>query len=163
MPRLNSISVQNVAGHTTYEFTALGITELAQLATIGTPLKEIAAYFGVSTDWVTKQMRTNPQVQEIYEASDAGGRKELREKLHEIALAGDPQILKFLGERRLGMRREEEKTINHNINVIGTMPDSQLKSDGWLEKFAPPEALEAPEPIDAEYSDLDELGEKKDT
>lgn len=137
MPRANSINIVNIAGVACYEFTALGITELRQLATVGTPVAEIAKYFGVSDDWVRKQLLTDIAVMEAHGQAEADGRYELRKALHEAAIGGDARVLTFMGERALGMIKKVEHEHNHRVAVIGTMPAEKLESKDWFSQFAP--------------------------
>ena len=137
MPRQNSIEVVTVAGKPVYRFTTLGLTELRQLALVGTPQRELADYFGVTADWMRRQLLTEQAVIEAYKGAEADGRLELRGALHDAAKGGDARVLTFLGERRLGMTKVVEHKHEHRVAVIGTMPSEKLESGDWFEQFAP--------------------------
>lgn len=137
MPRENSIVIENVAGNAVYKFTALGVTEMRRLATIGTPVSEMAKYFAVSEDWIRKQLQTDLAVMEAVKQAEAEGNMQLREALHNAAIGGDSRVLTFIGERRLGMIKRVEHEHKHRVAVIGTMPSEKLTSEAWFDRFAP--------------------------
>ncbi len=156
MPRDGSIAIINVAGNSAYQMTAAGIEQLRQLATVGTPIKAIAEFFDVSDDWLRAAIVGDPDVRTAYQSAKGDGELELRTAAHEAAKAGDSRVLTFMMERRLKMNKEVEHTHNHNVKVIGAVPDYKLSHDQWMERFAPP-SLPAPgvSPItDAEYSEV---------
>lgn len=137
MPRENSIEIANVAGQLVYRFTDLGLTELRQLAIVGTPESELAAYFGVPKDWIDRQLKTELAVIDAFNGAAAEGNRELRNAMHEAAKGGDSRVLTFLGERRLRMLKTVQHQHEHKLAVIGTLPKEKLQSGDWFDQFAP--------------------------
>jgi len=137
MPRFGSIEIIAVGSNTAYQFTPLGLVELEQLAVIGTPVDDMAEYFGVTATWLRKAMYTEEAVRRAINSGEGEGKKEVRHALHEAAKAGDARVLTFVAERRLKMNKVVENVHKHQISVIGTMPNHELPSGDWFDKFAP--------------------------
>jgi hypothetical protein len=159
MPRAGSIRTKNVAGGLAYEFLPEGYEQLKQLAIVGTPIAGAARFFGVSEDWLSKTIKTDPFAQVAW-AAEMDGELEIRTALHETAKGGDARVLTFVAERRLGMHKVVEQKHDHVHRVIGAMPKYKLSAEEWAEQFAPKQ-LEA-QPIDAVATPVNESEESSD-
>lgn len=164
MPRDGSIELKKVASNVVYSMTPVGLEQLKQLAQVGTPKKDMAEFFGVSEDWLSAAIISDPYVRTAYEQGEGDGKLELRQALHTNALAGDSRVLTFLGERRLGMNKTVEHVHDHTHRVIGAVPNYKLSPVEWAEQFAPKQlaapatevtatapATPAQQPVDAEF------------
>lgn len=143
MPRKEWIETIKLAGNTAYRFTEEGIVVLGRLAKIGMSHHEIADYFEVSRPWIEKQIATVEAVGVHFRFNTAEGARELRQSLHDGAVAGDPNLLKFVGERRLKMNKVVEHQHEHQVHVIGTTPNYKLAAEDWQREYAPGHVLEA--------------------
>lgn len=153
MPRAGSIEVLKLVGGEAFRWTELGLTELRQLARVGTPLPEAAAYFDVSESWLQKQMQLEGAIRANFTSGEADGKFELRKALHDAAVSGDARVLTFMGERRLGMNKVIENKTEHVIRVIGATPDAKADGATWFAKFAPKDITGALPPPDRETAD----------
>jgi hypothetical protein len=162
-PRAGSIEVVAVAGNTAYRMSPAGVEQLKVMAQVGTPIKAMAEFFGVSDDWMRAAIEGDPLVRDAYHGAKGTGELELRQAAHASALAGDSRVLTFMMERRLKMNKEVEVTHNHNLKVIGAVPDYKLSADEWHRRFAPklegPKGDDADEAEDAEFSEVTTTGD----
>ncbi len=77
------------------------LTQITSLAAIGCTHQEIAAICGMSKDTFTILKKNNPSVVKAIEFGKAQGCGSLRKRQYEVAMSGNPDMLKFLGKNRL--------------------------------------------------------------
>jgi hypothetical protein len=155
MPRAGSIRTRVVAGGTAFEFLDAGYEQLRQLAFVGTPISRMALFFGVSEDWLAKQIENDPFAEAAYKGGIGDGELELRIAGHDAAKAGDARVLTFMMERRLGMNKVVEQKHDHVHRVIGAVPAGRLTADDWMKQYGPAQLEPPKQPvIDAEATDV---------
>jgi hypothetical protein len=155
MPRAGSIATRNVAGGIAYEFLPTAYEQIREMAIVGMPISSMAKFFGVSETWLANELKVDPFAAAAF-AAETEGELELRKAMHQNALDGSDRMQAFLGERRLGMRKEVEVKHEHVHRVIGAQPTYKLTAEEWQEKYAP---KELPAPKDAEF---EEIGDKEE-
>lgn len=96
--------------------------ELTGLGFIGATDAEAAAVLGVSVPTLWRFLKRNPEAKAIWDDAPKQGQVSLRRKQHQIALAGNVAMLKFLGKNRLGQKEKTELTGAENgplvVNVV---------------------------------------------
>jgi hypothetical protein len=134
-----------------YQFTELGLAHVREMAALGSSPSEIARYLRVSPDYIQKAIDPDSgrYREDIAEAYDEGASEHvLRLRKHQDALGEtNAQMAIHLGKHFLG-QKEDTQEINHNIRVVGTLPDYTASADDWKRQFAPSalQAVEAPKP-----------------
>lgn len=131
-----------------YIITDIGIAHVQELASLGAQPREIAQYLRVSNEWMRKALDPENEDfnQDVADAFDEGSSEFKRRLLgHQAALAEtNAQMAIHLGKHHLN-QKDDATEINHNIRVVGTLPDYGSSSDDWKRQFAP-SALQKVEP-----------------
>jgi hypothetical protein len=78
--------------------------QITKMAQVGCPAHEIARTLGCSLSTFWKRFRT------VYQLAKMDGKRQLRRKQHERAMAGSDSMLIHLGKHRLGQRDRVEVT-----------------------------------------------------
>jgi len=144
-----------------YRLNELGLAQVTELASLGAKIPEIAQYLRVSGEWLRQAMDAEGDnfQQDVLDAFDEGSSEFKRRILqHQAALAEtNAQMAIHLGKHHLN-QKDDATEVNHNIKIVGTLPDYGNSADDWKRQFAPTpvQAMEAPKPtkqadvIDAE-------------
>lgn len=89
--------------------TKLDAAQLMSLREAGAGDDRCAAYFGMRVDEFWDAVKSDPSLQRVYETGDKRGEAMILLAQHTSAVSGDPTMLKFKGEQRLGQQTETEK------------------------------------------------------
>lgn len=73
--------------------------------------EELAHMFGCSVDTISARLRDDPVMRAAWEGGQVNGKRSLRRRAWELALAGDRKMLLFLMKNTLGM--SEKVTTEH--------------------------------------------------
>ena len=82
----------------------IDLIQLEKLCHINATQREIAAFFGCSTDTIQARIKDDPNFAATMERGYMGGHSSLRRKQMEIALEGNPTMLIWMGKQLLGQR-----------------------------------------------------------
>jgi hypothetical protein len=72
---------------------------------------EVASVLGCRRATFTDWLNNNPEIREIWDAAQEGGRMSLRRVQFELALAGNYVMMIWLGKQYLGQRDKAETTV----------------------------------------------------
>lgn len=93
------------------------LSQIRALAAIGCTQTEMAAVCGMNKDSFTQLKKNNhPLVSDVIKFGRAEGTTSLRRRQHEVAMAGDTHMLKWLGKNRLN---QSERIIAHTESSTG--------------------------------------------
>lgn len=131
-----------------YVMTDIGIAHVAQMAALGCSIGEIAQYLRVSGSWLreTLDIEHDNFRQDIADAFDEGTtefKKRIREHQYNLAET-NAQMAIHLGKHHLG-QKDDALEVNHNVKIVGTLPDYGSTPDDWRRQFAP-SVLQSVEP-----------------
>lgn len=147
-------------GGVSYEFTELGLGDLATLSSLNAPLKEIADHFHVSERWLRDKLDNDDEARAVWLTAMSDLKQRLR-KTQLVLSETNPAMAIHLGKHILGQTDKQEVNVNHTVHVVGTVPEFGGSLDTWKKQFAPKtgaEALAAPVAMPAIDVDFSEAG-----
>lgn len=92
------------------------LAQVERLASLGCTDEEIAAWFSCSVDTITRRKKEDQDFAEALERGAAGGKTSLRRAQFVKALAGNTEMLKWLGKNILG--QSEKVTTERSLEDL---------------------------------------------
>lgn len=145
--------------------TDTGIAWLRQLSKLDMSVKSIASMFGMSDDWLKKQLRETPEVKRAFDMGQAEHEAEYR-LARDMLSKMNAQVHIHHGKTKYGEIPVERKEQTVTVHVVGTLPGAgdEIKSiDDWRQQFAPKDALDFGAPSDAVVEDAEIVSTDRET
>lgn len=126
-----------------YRMTETGTAWLRHLAKLDLTQKSIAAMFGMSTQWLSKQIKEHESVGKAFSLGQAEREAEYR-AARSVLEKINPAVHIHVGKTKFGEVPVEQTEVTHTIHVVGARPvDEELSFDDWQKQYAPKDVIEA--------------------